>query len=153
MKRNTRLIAATCILGSATAWLGTAAASEPENFIKYRQTYMKALAGHTGSAAQIVRGKVDPAGHLKMHADAMAALSKDILMLFPEGSDFGETEAKEVIWEDWADFEKAASAMRSAADKFAESVDSADEAAIGERFEAVGKACKGCHKKFRQEEE
>ncbi len=141
------ILAAT--LGGATL----AHAQEPEDFIKYREAMMKAMAGHSGAMSQIVRGKVSPEGHLQMHAKSLAELSSDIASLFPEGSDFGETEAKEEIWKEWDKFQQAADNAKQATATLAATVDSGDEAKIAAAFKDVGQACKGCHEDFRKEEE
>ena len=114
------MIRTTIIAALLVAAAPAALAEDPEDFIKYRQAVMKAIGGHTGAASQIVRGKVNPEGALGMHANALAELSKDLTGLFPEGSDFGETKAKEEIWSDWAKFEKAADDARTATAAFAE---------------------------------
>ena len=87
------LTIATALLAFSSAAL----AESPENYIKYRQAMMKAIGGHMGASTQIVRGKITAPGDLAMHADALAALNADLARLFPEGSDFGETQAKFVI--------------------------------------------------------
>mgnify|MGYP001554577842 FL=1 len=145
---RTAVIAAALI--SATA---AAQAEEPENYIKYRQAVMSAIGGHTGAAGQIVRGKVSPEGALAMHADALAALSADISSLFPEGSDFGETRAKEEIWSDRAAFDKAASDSKTATAAFAAAVATGDKERIGATYRDVGESCKACHKEFRQKKD
>ena len=142
-------IIATLLVAAAPAAL----AEDPEDFIKYRQAVMKAIGGHTGAASQIVRGKVNPEGALGMHANALAELSKDLTGLFPKGSDFGETKAKEEIWSDWAMFEKAADDARTATAAFAEAVTGGDADKIGTAFKGVGDSCKGCHKEFRQKDD
>ena len=141
------------ILGAAILVGANAQAGEPENYIKYRQAVMKAIGGHTGAASQIVRGKVAPEGALAMHAKALADLSTNITQLFPEGSDFGETKAKEVIWEQWDKFEKAAVASKQATAAFSEAAASGDAERISAAFKDVGKSCKGCHKDFRQKDD
>ncbi len=153
MKLFERWVVGTLLVHLFAAASGPVWAEDAENYIKYRQNYMKALGGHMGSAAQIVRGKVSPEGQLLVHAEAIEALSKGITPLFPEGSDFGETEAKEEIWQKWEEFETAAGDSAMAATAFREAVASGDSAAAGEPFRALSDACKGCHKKFRVEEE
>jgi cytochrome c556 len=132
---------------------GPAVADEAENYIKYRQAMMKAIAGHTGASSQIVRGKIDAAGDLAMHARALAELNSDLARLFPEGSDFGETQAKEAIWEDWDKFEQASKAAAEATAGFASAVDGGDPEKIAAAFREVGKSCKGCHEDFRQKDD
>jgi len=142
---KTAVIAAALIAATAPAQ-----AEEPENYIKYRQAVMKAIGGHTGAAGQIVRGKVSPEGALAMHADALAALNADISSLFPEGSDFGETRAKEEIWSDRAAFDKAAGDAKTATAAFAAAVAAGDKEKIGAAYRNVGESCKTCHKQFRE---
>jgi cytochrome c556 len=146
MKRATLVIA---------ALLGTAAvqAEPPENYIKYRQAMMSAIGGHMGASTQIVRGKVAPEGHLAMHARSLAELSTDIAALFPEGSDFGETKAKEVIWQDWDKFQEAADKTKQATAAFADVVAGGDADAIAAAHKDVGQTCKGCHEDFRQKDD
>ena len=131
----------------------TSQADEPENYIKYRKAMMKAIGGHMAAASQIVRGKVSPEGDLAMHAQALAALSADLTRLFPEGSDFGETEAKAEIWDKWEQFEKAATNAKDAIATFAEAVAGDDKEKIAAAHKAVGKGCKGCHDDFREEKD
>jgi len=128
-------------------------AEEPENYIKYRQAMMKAIGGHTSAASQIVRGKVSPGDDLLMHALALAELSRNIPRLFPEGSDFGETKAKEAIWENRVKFEEAAEASKKANADFAAAAAGDDPRQIANAFKAVGDGCKGCHKDFRQKDD
>jgi len=146
---NKNIVVAAALL----ALTGAAQAEEPEHYIKYRQAVMKAIGGHSGAASQIVRGKVSPEGALALHANALAALSADLTGLFPEGSDFGETEAKEEIWNDWAAFEKVAADAKSATAAFAAAVAGGDPDAINAAYRDVGEACKGCHKQFRQKDD
>ncbi len=129
---------------------GLAGDEAPENYIKYRQQYMTALGGHMGASAQIVRGRVAPKGHLARHAAALAAMTQDLTVLFPEDSDFGETEAKEEIWAQWPQFQRAAERTARAGQAFQAAVQAGEAAAIGKAFRDLGEACKGCHKKFRK---
>jgi len=146
-----------CQLGALVLLLGTLgtvlAEADPESVIKYRRASMKSLGGHMGAMAQIVRGRVDYRDQLVPHAEAVAAVSKTTLKLFPEGSDFGETRAKEAVWEKWAAFEKAAGKAEKAAADFLATAKGADQAAVGKAFKALSDACKGCHKSFREKEE
>jgi cytochrome c556 len=121
--------------------------------IKYRQGVMQAQGGHMGAMAMIVRGKVDYSDQLIIHAQALDSIIGNTAEMFPEGSDFGETEAKEEIWQDWDKFEKASKNAKESSKAFLNSVEKGDKQAIGERFKDLGKACKDCHKKFRKEED
>ena len=135
-----------------TALLAVAAgaqATEPENYIQYRQQVMKAIGGHMGASSQILRGRVSPPGALAMHAQALSALNADLVPLFPEGSDFGETRARDTTWSDRAGFQKAADEAKAATAAFAEAAASGDLAAAGEAHRRVGQSCKGCHEDYR----
>ena len=146
MKRITIAIAA--VLGAAAAH-----AEMPENYIKYRQAMMSAIGGHMGASTQIVRGKVTPEGHLAMHAKALAELTTDIAALFPEGSDFGETKAKDVIWQEWDKFQEAADKTKQATAAFADAVAGGDADTIAAAHKDVGQSCKGCPEDFRQKDD
>ena len=136
------------------ATLGTAPlalADDAENYIKYRQAMMKAIGGHMGATSQLLRGKVSPqGGHLEMHTSALAALNDNLIQLVPEGSDFGETQAKAEIWEQWEKFEKAANDTKAATAELARAVAGGDRGKITAAHKAVGKSCKGCHEDFRE---
>jgi cytochrome c556 len=146
MKRYLALITAVLVAGAVQA-------EEPENYIKYRKAMMKAIGGHSSAASQIVRGKVAPEGDLLMHALALAELSRNLTRLFPEGSDFGETRAKQEIWDQWARFEEAAENSKKATADFAAAAAGRNSAQIANAFKNVGKSCKGCHKDFREKDD
>lgn len=148
MKVQLALIATLLITGTAQVQ-----AEEAENYIKYRQAMMKAIGGHTGAISQIMRGKVAPEGDLLMHSLALAALNRNLTRLFPEGSDFGETKAKEAVWSDWAKFEQAAAEAKQATADLAAKAAGGDRRQIANAWKAVGKSCKGCHKEFREKDD
>jgi len=148
MKKHLALIATLLIAGAANVQ-----AEEAEDYIKYRQAMMKAIGGHTGAISQIMRGKVAPEGDLLMHSLALAALNRNLTRLFPEGSDFGETKAKEAVWSQWAKFEQAAAEAKQATADLAAKAAGGDRRQIANAWKAVGKSCKGCHKDFREKDD
>lgn len=145
-----KIIKSTMLLCLLTGLSATAYADASENMIKYRKGVMKAIAGHMGASSMIVTGKVKFNKNLKLHADALAALTKDMVAMFPEGSDFGETNAKDAVWEQPEKFKKAAKESEDAAAAFAKVVDSGDKGKSIAAFKELGKTCKACHKPFRQ---
>ncbi|MCR4300279.1 MAG: cytochrome c [Sulfuricaulis sp.] len=152
MKQHiTRTLIFTGMMLAALAPSGLSAA-EPEDVIKYRKNMMQAIGGHTSAAGAIVQGKVDYTPHLAEHARALQVLTKDIPALFPKDSDFGDTEAMDVVWTKRADFEKAAKTAKIRVAAFAKAVQSGNPQAITASFKDMGEACKGCHKDFRKEE-
>ena len=120
--------------------------------IKYRQGVMKAQGGLMAAMAQIVRGKVQYDARLPAYAQALQGIIKDIPDMFPEDSDFGETDAKAEIWENSEEFRNAADKAVNEVETFQKTVATGDKKAIGGQFKELADACKGCHKKFRKEE-
>lgn len=145
---NKKNLVTTIVLLAVSA---PAISADSEEIIKYRESVMKAYAGHTGAAARIVRGKVDYGDQLLMHATAIHEISKTIGTLFPPDSDFGETRAKDEIWSKRDEFEQAVNKNGQAAEAFLKTVK--DGGDTMKAFKDLTDSCKGCHDKFRSEEE
>lgn len=142
------------LLGALIVLSGQAFAEpEPEDVIKYRRAVMKAQGGYMGAMSQVVKGKVDYSAHLLEHALGLHALSKHVAELFPEGSDFGETNALDTVWEKPDEFKEAARKAEEATSNLVKAVETGNSDAIKSRFGDVGKSCKGCHKEFRKKKE
>jgi cytochrome c556 len=141
-------------LGATTLGAGIAnAADEPANLIKYRQSTMKAIGGHMGAIAGVVKGEVSFSDELFGHAHAINEMSKNLLRLFPKGSgtEAGETRALPAIWEKPGDFEASIKTLQDESAKLMTAAKSGDMGAIGAQVGALGKnACGGCHKAFRK---
>ena len=150
MKKLSAILGVVLALGVSAQAL---AVDEPENVIKYRQAVMKAIGGHMGAIAGVVKGQVSYVDHVAVHAEGMNALSKAITVVFPKGTDNGsnKTRALPKIWDDWAGFEKAAQALDTASANLAKVAASGDRQQIATAFGEVGKACGGCHKPYRAE--
>ena len=143
-----------CVIGSLVLFITPftlQAESNPEDIIKYRQNVMHANGAHMGAMGAIIQGKVDYKTHLAEHARALQAINKDIPALFPKGSDFGDTEALDAVWQKRADFEKLAKQARVDADALAKAVQTGDAKVYGPKFKALADDCKACHKDFRKE--
>lgn len=132
----------------AAAVAGSAFASE--NDIKYRQSVMKAVGGHTTAIAAILKNEVPHKGDLKAHARGLAELARIAGHVFPEGSDFGETSAKPDIWKKPAEFKKVLTAFQTEAAAFAKAAEGSDNKAVAGAFGALTKTCKDCHDTFRE---
>lgn len=128
------------------------ASAQEEGAIKYRKALMKAVGGHMGAMAGMVKGQVKGSKQAReVHAHAMRELAKITADAFPEGSDFGETRALPEIWSKPDDFKKAIDVFLAEATKLAEVSHTGDEGAFKQQFGAMGKnACGGCHKLFRE---
>jgi len=142
------LVLAAAVFGIGLGLAGPASATDGEHAIKYRKSVMKALGGHMASTAAIVTGKTANKGHLTAHVAGIAAISKMAKDLFPDGSDFGETTALEIIWEKPKEFAKAIKTLETASAGMVKVVKSGGDtkAALG----ALGKSCKGCHETYRE---
>ena len=126
------------------------AETDVKGTIQYRQNYMNAISGHTGAIRRLKDGRFSAEGHLQMHTEAVAELTRDIALLFPEGTGEGKTDAKPEIWENWPDFEARAGESRQAAQALLDAVQSGDAGAIDTRFGELTQTCKGCHRPFRK---
>ena len=133
-----------CVLPQA------ATAVDVKGTIQYRQNYMNAIGGHTGAIRRLKDGRFNAPGHLQMHTDALAKLTRDIALLFPQGTSAGKTDAKPEIWENWSDFEARANESQQAAQALLDAVQSGDGGAIDTRFGELTQTCKACHKPFRK---
>ncbi len=128
-------------------------AAEPQDIIKYRQNVMKANGAHLAAAAAIIQGKVDFKNQLDAHVRALQTFTSDIPALFPKGSDFGDTRAKDAVWDKRAEFDKRAKNLKEKVAAFARAVKGGKREAMLAAFKDVGEDCKACHKDFRKKEE
>ena len=141
------------LLGALATGGLAAAADDPANALKYRQSVMKAVGAHMGASAAIVKGEV---GHGANHVQLHAAAIRDLAKLAPDafrqkaGAEAGETAAKPAIWDNWAKFEQLAKALEVEAGKLADVAAKGDKAAIGQQLNALGDACGACHQDFRE---
>ncbi len=150
MKHLISILAAAILFGLASP---AQAVNEPENVIKYRQSVMKAIGGHTGAIVGVVKGEVGYVGHIVAHAQGINAMSKLLPELFPEGTsqfESANTRALPAIWDDFSKFVAAAKSLEVESGKLIEVAASGDLGAIGGQLQNMGKACGGCHKPFRQ---
>lgn len=144
------------LVSAGLVWSSMVAAEEIamekiEPAIKYRQNVMQAMGGLVGASAGRLRDGFTHGPGMTAIADALQALSKDIVALFPKGTDFGETEAKPEVWEKPKEFEQAASNLKDKVDAFAAAAKTDDRAGTLKAFKAMGDACKACHEDFRKE--
>lgn len=127
-----------------------ATADDAANVIKYRKQVMVANAAHITNIFSVLKGKTSYGGHIAANARAISDGAAMMVDIFPQGSGEGDTAALLSIWQDWAKFEGAANALKSAADELAIAAGTGDMAAVGAAAGGVGKACGGCHEPFRK---
>ena len=124
------------------------AQADEEAIIDYRKGVMKAIGGNMASIAAVVVDGAHYRANLTHHARFIAELMQDVPGLFPEDSDFGETDALPSVWERRTEFEQRAADTREAAALLLRAVETEDEA-LGLRFRALGESCRACHEDFR----
>jgi len=153
-----RILATTRNLFVGTALvLGLAASGAVHSFdegaevtIDYRQGLMRALGGNVAATAAIVVDGADFRDNLAIHVRYIVDATRDIPALFPEGSDFGETDALPSVWEDVEKFAQRSSENHEAAVALQEAVEGGDDAAIMAGFRNLGQSCRSCHEDFRR---
>ena len=129
---------------------GTVSFADSHGIIKYRQNVMKSVSGHMGAIVDILKNGLPLKDHIVDHALSMQQISRMTLSMFPEGSGKGRTKSKQVIWEQWSEFESAASDFERESIKLVEVAQSGDMEALSKQLRATGKTCSGCHKNFRK---
>ena len=129
---------------------GTISFADSHGIIKYRQNVMKSVSGHMGAIVDILKNGLPLEEHIVDHARSMLQISRMTLSMFPEGSGKGRTKSKQVIWEQWSEFESAASDFERESIKLVEVAQSGDMEALSKQVRATGKTCSGCHRNFRK---
>jgi cytochrome c556 len=119
--------------------------------IKYRQAVMDSLAAHVEALSMMAFNKVEKTEFYQDHADALANGTAELKLLFPAGSGQGDTHALPAIWENADDFSAATAKAEDAFASLRDAVAGGDNKAVMTAFAAAGKACKGCHEKYREE--
>ncbi|AHE97041.1 c-type cytochrome [Thioalkalivibrio paradoxus] len=148
MSRNV-FVATAAVLALGLPASGVAFDEGAEATIDYRQGVMRAIGGNVASTAAIVVDGADYRDNLEMHTRYLVDATRDIPGLFPEGSDFGETDALAAVWEEPEKFAERSRETHEAAVALHEAVERGDDAAIGQGFRALGQSCRSCHEDFR----
>lgn len=140
------LVAVTAIALPALATSATA----PADAIKYRKAVMSAMSDHVSAFMLINFGKVEHQAHLLPHARALADLGAQSKVLFPAGTDSGDTDALPLIWQEQERFGKLAADLESASARLRDAVAANDKPGTMAAFKALGDSCKGCHDRYRK---
>ena len=153
MKNIFNLLTGICITAALTLQ-AHAAEYEAEDLIEYRHEVMEAIKGHNKAIKAILEGKVPYGDHLDMHMTSLEALLGRVGELFPEGSDFGETDAKDAIWDNPEKFRQTVDKAQKAFVTFQAVVAKGDSRASVDAHKKFGKAsCGNCHKSFKKEDD
>ena len=153
MRTIVQVLLSACLLSLSTPVFAETEA-DPEDIIKYRQDVMNIIKHHNSSIKAIVKGKVPFTDHLDMHVSALETLFAELGRLFPEGSDFGDTSAKDEVWEQPEKFSKAVKDAQQALSTFKAITSKGDMAKSETARKKFSKAsCGSCHKAFRKKDE
>ncbi len=147
--RRIVVAAATVMVLAGVARAAGPVSVSPDDVIAGRQAAFDLVQGNVAAMkAAIDAGQ--PVKPLAAGAKGIAAWAKVLPSAFPAGTDAGhDTKAKAEIWSDAAGFTKASAALQQAAEKLATLAAADDKAGFAEQFEAMGKACGGCHRTYR----
>ncbi len=140
------------LLAVIAAIVGVSFAFASDDPIKDRRALMKGNGKAVKGVVAMLKGEkpYDGAAIEKAMTDVNKSLAT-FVTLFPKGSETGgETAAKPDIWENKTDFEAKAKDLEAATVKAAAAAPGGLDA-FGAAFGSVGKACKACHEKYREE--
>ncbi len=127
---------------------------DPENIIKYRKAVMTAVKGHNAAIKSIVTGKVPYDKRLGTHISSIETLFSELDDIFPEGSDFGDTAAKDAVWDKPEQFRKTVKKAQQAIAEFKAAATSKSGGELVQAYKRFGKnSCGSCHKQFRKKKQ
>ncbi len=121
--------------------------------IEYRTALMDVFAWNLKSMMAMAKGKRPfDSERFRRHArDLHRATRLDLLAGFPEDSDEGDdTDARPDIWLDWETFVGKYRGLVKAAGALETAAAGGDRAAMKHALQDTAKACKSCHKAFRE---
>ncbi len=121
-----------------------------DNVIKYRQYVMSSISSHFKALKYLTTGRITQPQQWLPHAEALLDLTNMIESSFPEDSDFGDTDAKEIIWENKGDFNQKALKLIKASETMVKLIEAQKLDEARKQFNTIAKSCKSCHKKYRE---
>ena len=150
---NTKPLILSALLLGGMAVSSAALADSVSKAVDYRNSVMSIYKWNMGAMGAVLKGeKPYDRDAFKKHAqDLASAAHLDLLAGFPEGSDESDdSSARMDIWMNWDDFEAKYADLKKATQELAQTAAGAGGMqAIGPKFGAVGKSCKGCHDAFK----
>ncbi|CAN5908583.1 hypothetical protein BH11PSE3_BH11PSE3_15260 [soil metagenome] len=145
--RKTLVVAIVGFLAAGMMAGGATIALAQADVVKERQENRK----QTAAAMRAIKGVIDAKGPTAPAAEQAAklkTLEAAFVNMFPPGSD-KDSKALPTVWSDSAGFMAASKTADTAYDKLAVAAGSGDMAALTAAFGEAGKACGGCHEKYR----
>lgn len=149
--KKTTLVLLAMLLPPIAAAQEDSGEDQIERAVEYRSGIMNVIGWNMKQMGEVIKGEKtydkQAFAHWARELDSAAHL--DVLAGFPDDSVSDESDAKDEIWLDWEKFTGKLDTMRKEAKTLAGVAENGDFAAIKTQFSTLGKACKGCHKAFR----
>lgn len=123
---------------------------DAEDVIKYRQNMMKTISMHYKSLKLLSAGRITQPEQWLPQAQGLNNMTKMITTAYPEESDFGDTDAKESIWENKPDFNEKADDLVKFSGQLVSAIEQGKQQHASELLREVSQSCKNCHKKYRE---
>ena len=129
---------------------------DPEPIIEGRQAALRDIGAAFKNINDECKKSQPSLGVIRQYANQIDDFAKQQKFWFPPGTG-PETEiemkAKPEIWKQPAEFKAGQAAMSEGASKLAKVAAGQDLAAIKAQVQALGRTCKSCHDKFREEDD
>lgn len=151
----------TLLAAAAVATFATAALMQPTTVgaqssgaaaVAERQKLFKAIKGNMDPLIAIARGKADAdKATMVKHSKNLSVYARkvdDAFDINTAGSSH-DSDARDSIWSNRADFKAKASALVSASDKLVAASNSGSKSSMMSALRGVGAACKDCHDTYR----
>lgn len=147
-------IASFVLAATAVAFAAPASAqfAKPEDAVKYRKNALFVMQQNFGRLGAMATGKAP--FDAKVAADSAAVadfLARLPWAAFAEGTDKGDTRAKQEIWKEPAKFKEYADKMQAEMSKLAAAAKTGNLDSIKTAVSATGGTCKTCHDAYRKE--
>jgi cytochrome c556 len=145
----------------AVVLMGAGSASAQEEFdpapiIEGRQSALRDIGAAFKGINDEFKNSTPSLALIRQYAAQIDDLVKQQKFWFPPGTGPEteiETAAKPLIWKQPAEFKAGQAALSEQAAKLAKVAAGNDTAAIKAQWQALGKTCKGCHDKYREEDD
>lgn len=144
----------------ALCGIGIAVAEDfdPEPIIQGRQAGLRDIGAAFKAISDELKAAAPMVATLRQNAKQIEALTTQQKFWFPAGTgpdaDIDiETQAKPEIWQFAAEFKARQEAFSQEARKLSQIAEGGDVSAIRVQWRELGKTCKSCHEKFREEDD
>lgn len=154
MSKAAKILTAALSLAVLTGTASAQVVGKTEDQIRWRQSAYTTMAWSMARIKANVEGTYNKEQVAEAAAVIQAIAGAKLGALFQPGSDKGkgweDTRLKSEFFTDSETRGKVAGAFGKAAGDMSKAATSGDQLAVTEAFDALGKACKGCHDKFKR---